>query len=164
MIGFDNYVKGANAAVAQRRKTGLADQNRVFSRSSVSYNPAAAVCPLAPLPRFHLSGFWPVLGGLAWHDRANCLAQPGLANTRLHARANANVEHLWRGPGRPVGGAHSEQRGRRRREDGRAEEEQQEERGGPGGQRDGREGDEESSDELWGEEVISRRRGVVVIL
>lgn len=43
MIGFDNYVKGANAAVAQRRKTGLADQNRVFSRSSVSYNPAAAV-------------------------------------------------------------------------------------------------------------------------
>ena len=98
VIGFDNYVKGANAAVAQRRKTGLADQNRVFSRSSVSYNPAAAVCPLAPLPRFHLSGFWPVLGGLAWHDRANCVAQPGLANTRLHARANANVEHLWRGP------------------------------------------------------------------
>ncbi|KAK3904317.1 histone acetyltransferase subunit NuA4-domain-containing protein [Staphylotrichum tortipilum] len=42
VIGFDNYVKGANAAVAQRRKTGLADLNRVFSRSSVSYNPAAA--------------------------------------------------------------------------------------------------------------------------
>ena len=43
VLGFDNYVKGANTAAAQRRKTGLADQNRVFSRSSVSYNPAAAV-------------------------------------------------------------------------------------------------------------------------
>ena len=42
VLGFDNYVKGANTAAAQRRKTGLADQNRVFSRSSVSYNPAAA--------------------------------------------------------------------------------------------------------------------------
>ncbi|KAL2155109.1 hypothetical protein VTH82DRAFT_3785 [Thermothelomyces myriococcoides] len=42
IIGFDNYVKGGNAAAAQRRKTGLTDQNKVFSRSSVSYNPAAA--------------------------------------------------------------------------------------------------------------------------
>ncbi|KAJ4290682.1 hypothetical protein N0V88_006430 [Collariella sp. IMI 366227] len=45
VIGFDNYTKGTSAAVAQRRKTGLADQNRVFSRSSVSYNAAAAFTP-----------------------------------------------------------------------------------------------------------------------
>ncbi|KAL2127820.1 hypothetical protein VTI74DRAFT_10121 [Chaetomium olivicolor] len=42
IIGFDNYTKGTSSAAAQRRKTGLADQNRVFSRSSVSYNAAAA--------------------------------------------------------------------------------------------------------------------------
>jgi chromatin modification-related protein EAF6 len=46
ITGFDNYTKGTTAAAAQRRKTGLADQNRVFSRSSVSYNAAAAVCLL----------------------------------------------------------------------------------------------------------------------
>ncbi|KAH6853437.1 histone acetyltransferase subunit NuA4-domain-containing protein [Chaetomium sp. MPI-CAGE-AT-0009] len=41
IIGFDNYVKGATAAAAQRRKAGAPDHNRVFSRSSVSYNTAA---------------------------------------------------------------------------------------------------------------------------
>ncbi|KAK4042404.1 histone acetyltransferase subunit NuA4-domain-containing protein [Parachaetomium inaequale] len=51
VIGFDNYVKGgaSAAAAAQRRRTGLAaDQNRVFSRSSVSYNPAAATDAQTP--------------------------------------------------------------------------------------------------------------------
>jgi chromatin modification-related protein EAF6 len=48
VIGFDNYIKGASGAAAQRRKTGPSDQNRVFSRSSVSYNPAAAVRCLSP--------------------------------------------------------------------------------------------------------------------
>ncbi|KAL2144420.1 hypothetical protein VTI28DRAFT_9157 [Corynascus sepedonium] len=47
VIGFDNYVKGGNAAAAQRRKTGLTEQNKVFSRSSVSYNPAAAAAAAA---------------------------------------------------------------------------------------------------------------------
>ncbi|KAK4234835.1 histone acetyltransferase subunit NuA4-domain-containing protein [Achaetomium macrosporum] len=42
IVGFDNYTKGTSTAAAQRRKTGLTDQNRVFSRSSVSYNAAAA--------------------------------------------------------------------------------------------------------------------------
>ncbi|KAK4100591.1 NuA4-domain-containing protein, partial [Parathielavia hyrcaniae] len=36
VVGFDNYIKGASGAAAQRRKTGPPDQNRVFSRSSVS--------------------------------------------------------------------------------------------------------------------------------
>lgn len=45
IVGFDNYTKGPSTAAAQRRKTGLADTYRVFSRSSVSYNAAAAaVC------------------------------------------------------------------------------------------------------------------------
>ncbi|KAL1843747.1 hypothetical protein VTJ49DRAFT_128 [Mycothermus thermophilus] len=43
ITGFDNYIKGGTAAAAaQRRKASMTDQNRVFSRSSVSYNPAAA--------------------------------------------------------------------------------------------------------------------------
>jgi chromatin modification-related protein EAF6 len=41
IIGFDNYTKGTTGAAAQRRKTGLTDANRVFSRSSISYNPNA---------------------------------------------------------------------------------------------------------------------------
>ena len=43
ITGFDNYTKGASNAASQRRKAGLTDANRVFSRSSISYNPAAAV-------------------------------------------------------------------------------------------------------------------------
>lgn len=43
MTGFDNYTKGTTqAAAAQRRKTGPLEQHRVFSRSSISYNPNAA--------------------------------------------------------------------------------------------------------------------------
>ncbi|KAK7748480.1 hypothetical protein SLS62_008520 [Diatrype stigma] len=38
ITGFDNYTKGTTSAAAQRRRTGLIDQNRVFSRSSISYN------------------------------------------------------------------------------------------------------------------------------
>lgn len=41
ITGFDNYTKGTANVAAQRRKTGLTDANRVFSRSSISYNPAA---------------------------------------------------------------------------------------------------------------------------
>ncbi len=37
ITGFDNYTKGTGGA-AGRRKTGLNEANRVFSRSSVSYN------------------------------------------------------------------------------------------------------------------------------
>ena len=39
ITGFDNYMKGISGAAAQRRKTGPMDQNRVFSRSSISYRP-----------------------------------------------------------------------------------------------------------------------------
>lgn len=39
ITGFDNYMKGASGAAAQRRKTGGMEQNRVFSRSSISYRP-----------------------------------------------------------------------------------------------------------------------------
>ncbi|EXV02648.1 histone acetyltransferase subunit NuA4 [Metarhizium robertsii] len=39
ITGFDNYMKGTSGAAAQRRKTGPADQNRVFSKSSISYRP-----------------------------------------------------------------------------------------------------------------------------
>ena len=37
ITGFDAYTKGTTAAAAQRRRAGLTEQNRVFSRSSVSY-------------------------------------------------------------------------------------------------------------------------------
>ena len=39
ITGFDNYMKGTSGAAAQRRKTGPAEQHRVFSRSSISYRP-----------------------------------------------------------------------------------------------------------------------------
>ncbi|KAI6780195.1 histone H4 acetyltransferase [Emericellopsis cladophorae] len=39
ITGFDNYMKGQSGAAAQRRKTGPMEQNRVFSRSSISYKP-----------------------------------------------------------------------------------------------------------------------------
>ncbi|KAL1856287.1 hypothetical protein VTK73DRAFT_8408 [Phialemonium thermophilum] len=41
ITGFDNYIKGLTGAAAQRRKTGVTEANRVFSRSSISYNPNA---------------------------------------------------------------------------------------------------------------------------
>jgi len=49
VVGFDNYTKGSGNAAAARRKTGLTETNRVFSRSSVSYN-ANNVCPHPPSP------------------------------------------------------------------------------------------------------------------
>jgi chromatin modification-related protein EAF6 len=40
LIGFDNYIKGSSSAApgGGRRKAGVDDTNRVFSRSSVRYN------------------------------------------------------------------------------------------------------------------------------
>lgn len=139
VLGFDNYVKGANAAAAQRRKTGLPDQNRVFSRSSVSYNPNAAVrfldppyisyTPASPL-RFDLVRF-----AISWvHPELTDLTHypSGCANTRLDPSADAHVEHLWREQqGRHVGRAHPQQHGwRRRRRQGGAVQEGQEGHGG----------------------------------
>jgi hypothetical protein len=40
LIGFDSYIKGSSSAApgGGRRKAGVDDTNRVFSRSSVRYN------------------------------------------------------------------------------------------------------------------------------
>lgn len=43
ITGFENYMKGQGGAAAQRRKAGTAEQNRVFSRSSISYRPSNGV-------------------------------------------------------------------------------------------------------------------------
>jgi chromatin modification-related protein EAF6 len=40
ITGFDSYIKGSTNPTAQRKRTGLIDQNRVFSRSSISHNPS----------------------------------------------------------------------------------------------------------------------------
>jgi chromatin modification-related protein EAF6 len=45
ITGFDNYMKGMSGAAAQRRKVGPMEQNRVFSRSSISYRPNNLVRP-----------------------------------------------------------------------------------------------------------------------
>ncbi|KAI1813269.1 NuA4-domain-containing protein [Poronia punctata] len=59
ITGFDGYIKGSTNATAQRKRTGLIDQNRVFSRSSISHNPShpdhadaqsATSTPGAPTP------------------------------------------------------------------------------------------------------------------
>ncbi|KAI0009743.1 NuA4-domain-containing protein [Xylariaceae sp. FL0662B] len=62
VAGFESYLKGSSSAAAQRKRGGPTDQNRVFSRSSISYNvlhpdnaepssatstPAAAPTPLS---------------------------------------------------------------------------------------------------------------------
>lgn len=44
ITGFDNYTKATTGAAAQRRKAGLTESSRVFSRSSISYNANNAVC------------------------------------------------------------------------------------------------------------------------
>lgn len=41
--GFDNYMKGQSGAAAQRRKVGTLEQNKVFSKSSLSYRPNSGV-------------------------------------------------------------------------------------------------------------------------
>lgn len=51
ITGFDNYTKGTTSAAAQRRRTGLIDQNRVFTRSSISYNALNVGFP-AKLPTY----------------------------------------------------------------------------------------------------------------
>ncbi|KAI1431705.1 histone acetyltransferase subunit NuA4-domain-containing protein [Xylaria sp. CBS 124048] len=41
IAGFDGYIKGSTSnATAQRKRSGLIDQNRIFSRSSISHNPS----------------------------------------------------------------------------------------------------------------------------
>ncbi|KAI1277143.1 histone acetyltransferase subunit NuA4-domain-containing protein [Xylaria sp. FL0933] len=40
ITGFDGYIKGSSNANAQRKRNGLIDQNRIFSRSSISHNPS----------------------------------------------------------------------------------------------------------------------------
>ncbi|KAI1262939.1 NuA4-domain-containing protein [Xylariaceae sp. FL1019] len=57
IAGFDGYIKGGSNAA--RKRTGLIDQSRVFSRSSISHNPqhpehseaqSATSTPAAPTP------------------------------------------------------------------------------------------------------------------
>ncbi|KAH7369015.1 histone acetyltransferase subunit NuA4-domain-containing protein [Plectosphaerella cucumerina] len=43
IAGFDNYIKGTSTGGAARRKQGPIEQNRVFSRSSISYRPGSEV-------------------------------------------------------------------------------------------------------------------------
>ncbi|KAL2212288.1 NuA4-domain-containing protein [Sarocladium strictum] len=45
ITGFDNYMKGTSGAAAQRRKVGSTEQNRVFTRSSISYRPSTGDTP-----------------------------------------------------------------------------------------------------------------------
>ncbi|KXH67921.1 histone acetyltransferase subunit NuA4 [Colletotrichum salicis] len=52
IAGFDNYIKGSGAA-AQRRKAGATEQNRVFSRSSVSYRPGSEATTPGSTPASH---------------------------------------------------------------------------------------------------------------
>ncbi|KAF9879941.1 histone acetyltransferase subunit NuA4 [Colletotrichum karsti] len=52
IAGFDNYIKGTGAA-AQRRKAGATEQNRVFSRSSISYRPGSEATTPGSTPASH---------------------------------------------------------------------------------------------------------------
>ncbi|KAI0107475.1 histone acetyltransferase subunit NuA4-domain-containing protein [Nemania sp. FL0031] len=59
ITGFDGYIKGSTNANAQRKRNGMIDQSRIFSRSSISHNPShpdhadnqsATSTPAAPTP------------------------------------------------------------------------------------------------------------------
>ena len=50
ITGFDNYIKGVTGAAAARRKTGIVEANRVFSRSSVSYIVCSPELPISVCP------------------------------------------------------------------------------------------------------------------
>ncbi|CAJ2501821.1 Uu.00g046740.m01.CDS01 [Anthostomella pinea] len=59
ITGFDGYIKGSSSNTSSRKRAGQLDQNRVFSRSSISYNafhpehaepPSATSTPGAPTP------------------------------------------------------------------------------------------------------------------
>ncbi|KAK1600542.1 histone acetyltransferase subunit NuA4 [Colletotrichum navitas] len=52
IAGFDNYIKGTGAA-AHRRKAGATEQNRVFSRSSISYRPGSEATTPGSTPASH---------------------------------------------------------------------------------------------------------------
>lgn len=59
-------MKGTSGAAAQRRKVGSTEQNRVFSRSSISYRPNTGVSPCTPPPllptRVVLTRFFCLIG------------------------------------------------------------------------------------------------------
>ncbi|KXX73270.1 Chromatin modification-related protein eaf6 [Madurella mycetomatis] len=74
IVGFDNYTKGPSTAAAQRRKTGLADTYRVFSRSSVSYNAAADAQTPASTPASHAPT--PMSSSFGNKDRASRAPTP----------------------------------------------------------------------------------------
>ncbi|CAK7232495.1 hypothetical protein SBRCBS47491_008290 [Sporothrix bragantina] len=62
ITGFDNYIKGITGAAAQRRKTGVTEANRLFTRSSISYNAANASNAPTPLQTSFKDGSGPGSG------------------------------------------------------------------------------------------------------
>ncbi|CAK7219998.1 hypothetical protein SCUCBS95973_004007 [Sporothrix curviconia] len=62
ITGFDNYIKGITGAAAQRRKTGITEANRLFTRSSISYNAANASNTPTPLQTSFKDGSGPGSG------------------------------------------------------------------------------------------------------
>ncbi|RKU42345.1 chromatin modification-related protein EAF6 [Coniochaeta pulveracea] len=98
IIGFDNYTKGTTGAAAQRRKTGLTDANRVFSRSSISYNPNAEVpTPAASTPASHAPT--PVSTSYAHKDKGDSSAAPTPTSTTA---SKAGKKKGKAGSARPV--------------------------------------------------------------
>ncbi|CAK7240928.1 MAG: hypothetical protein STHCBS139747_002385 [Sporothrix thermara] len=62
ITGFDNYIKGITGAAAQRRKSGVTEANRLFTRSSISYNAANATNTPTPLQTSFKDGSGPGSG------------------------------------------------------------------------------------------------------
>lgn len=54
ITGFEGYTKGTTAAPGQRRRGAIQETNKVFSRSSVTYNLNAVSVPLALVGRGRL--------------------------------------------------------------------------------------------------------------
>ncbi|AEO53214.1 hypothetical protein MYCTH_2294249 [Thermothelomyces thermophilus ATCC 42464] len=112
IIGFDNYVKGCNAAAAQRRKTGLTDQNKVFSRSSVSYNPAAAAAAAATDAQTPASTPAPTPMSSSFGNGNGPSGAPTPTSAAGGGRANASKKSKRNTPAAAAGAEDSETDGR----------------------------------------------------
>ncbi|QUC18299.1 uncharacterized protein UV8b_02540 [Ustilaginoidea virens] len=78
ITGFDNYMKGISGAAAQRRKSGPADQNRVFSKSSMSYRPNNGDSTPGSTPASHA----PTPVSATFRDNGTPLSAAGSKNSK----------------------------------------------------------------------------------
>ncbi|GAO16139.1 hypothetical protein UVI_02040340 [Ustilaginoidea virens] len=82
ITGFDSYMKGISGAAAQRRKSGPADQNRVFSKSSMSYRPNNGIDTQFGVTRLLTASHAPTPVSATFRDNGTPLSAAGSKNSK----------------------------------------------------------------------------------